>query len=107
MQSPEPFVYRGRLYVAFVTSDTGDFASLTRGNIRITRLDPGGAPPTFFKLLDDDTIERKRLEPEIHFPTNDSPVVYFMQRATAQGEDGCAPNSVMLRRARTGLRRAD
>jgi len=107
VQSPEPFVYRGRLYVAFVTSDTGDFATLTRGNIRITRLDPGGAPPTFFKLLDDDTIERKRLEPEIHFPTNDSPVVYFMQRATAQGEDGCAPNSVMLRRARTGLRRVD
>jgi hypothetical protein len=107
LQSPEPFVYRGRLYVAFVTSDTGDFATLTRGNIRITRLDPGSVPPTFFKLLNDDSVERKRLEPEIHFPTNDSPVVYYMQRAAAESGDGCAPNSVTLRRARTGLRRPD
>jgi hypothetical protein len=46
VQSPEPFVSAGRLYVAFVTSDTPDFSTTLKGNIRITRIDATG-PPTF------------------------------------------------------------
>jgi len=107
VQSPEPFVYRNRLYLAFVTADTSDFSTLTKGNIRITRIDPGGQPPTFFKLLSDASLERKRFEPEIHFPTNDRPVVFYVQRTEVQGEDGCNANSATLRRARTGLPRTN
>jgi hypothetical protein len=102
VQSPEPFVSAGRLYVAFVTSDTPDFSTTLKGNIRIARIDATG-PPTFYRVLSDETLDRKRTEPEIHYPTNDAPVVFYSQKVAVDGEDGCNLGDNMLRRARTGL----
>jgi hypothetical protein len=100
VQSAEFFSWRNRLYFAFLTSDTDSFATTTRGNLRITRVEPEG-PPTYFKVLNDESIQRKRTEPEIHFPSNDAPVVFYTLRTEVPGEDGCNANNNTLRRART------
>jgi hypothetical protein len=102
VQSPEPFVSAGRLYLAFVTSDTDDFSTTLKGNIRIARIDATG-PPTFYRALSDETLERKRTEPEIHYTANDGPVVFYSQKAAVAGEDGCNLGDNTLRRARTLL----
>ena len=102
VQSPEPFVSANRLYIAFVTSDTNTFSTITKGNIRVARIRAGG-PPTNSSVLNDETLERKRLEPEIHYSSNDGPIVFYMQRAEVAGEEGCDLGDNMLRRARTRL----
>jgi hypothetical protein len=102
VQSPELFSYQSRLYVAFVTSTDSDFFDLPGetqdGNIRISRIESAGAPT--FTLLSDDTLLRKRVEPEIHYPTNDAPVVIYTQKAEGS-EFGCENGNNMLFRART------
>jgi hypothetical protein len=60
----------------------------------------------FYDALSDEATERKRIEPEVHYPTNDSPVIYYTQKAAnpnGQSEFGCTNGSNMLRRARTGV----
>ena len=100
VQSPEFFTWRNRLYFAFITSDTDSFSTTTRGNVRVTRVESNG-PPSYFRLLNDEAIERKRTEPEIHYPTNDAPVVFYTLRTEVNGEDGCNAYNNTLRRART------
>jgi hypothetical protein len=102
IQSPEPFVSANRLWVAFVTSDTDEYATTTKGNIRIARLERNG-PPTLYRALNDETVVRKRIEPEIHYTSNDGPVVFYTQRAEVADEEGCNLGDSMLRRARTRL----
>jgi hypothetical protein len=103
VQSPEFYTWRNRLYFAFLTSDTDSFSTTTRGNLRVTRVESSG-PPTYFRLLNDESIERKRTEPEIHYPANDAPVVFYTLRTEVAGEDGCNANNNTLRRARTIVR---
>jgi hypothetical protein len=105
LQSPEPFVYQNLSYFAFLTSNAADFLDPNgKGNIRITRVDARG-PPSYFKRLNESLELRKRIEAEIHYPTNDSPVAFYTQKA--EGDDGalqgCNPGDNMLRRARTGV----
>lgn len=102
VQSPEPFVAGGKLYLAILTSDTDEFSTTTQGNLRIARIDPDG-PPTFFKVLNDESIVRKRTEPEIHYTANDGPVVFYTMKTAEDGEEGCDLGNNTMRRARTAL----
>jgi hypothetical protein len=48
---------------------------------------------------------RKRIEAEVHFPTNDSPVIIYTHKAEEQDGigEGCNVGDNMLRRARTDI----
>lgn len=92
--------------MAFVTADVPDFSSATSGNIWITRVDVDDGNPenNYYKQLnaaDDPLHRRKRTEPEVHYPVNDMPVVFYSQEAANGDGSGCDPGVNMLRRVRT------
>jgi hypothetical protein len=102
--SLEPFVDAGTgtSYLAFSTGDERAFGSVTDGNVWYVQVDATGPGQPAFRRVNDTTHLTKRMEPEIHYPRNDGPVIYFTQIATA-GDAECTPGEPTLRRARTGL----
>ena len=113
VQSPELFTYLDHLYIAFVTSNTPDFISATRGDIIITRIEAEDSNPADnhyrrLNIADGAVPTRKRTEPEIHYMDTTQPVVFYSQLSDPQGTDPhCNPPDYpvpvnKLMRARTG-----
>jgi hypothetical protein len=106
VQSPELFTYNNRLWIVFVSSNEPDFVTATRGNIRITRVEPDTVPDdNIYKRLNVDT-PAKRTEPEVHYLTNESAAIFYARQAENPDPDGCpvtVPLMNKLYRARTLL----
>jgi hypothetical protein len=101
--SNEPFVDgAGNSYLAFSTGDQASFSSVTDGNVWYVNVDAAGATQPQFVRVNETTNVTNRMEPELHYPSNDGPVVFYTQIAQP-GDPQCQPNDPTVRRARTGL----
>jgi hypothetical protein len=106
VQSPELFRFGNHLYIVFVTSDTRDFVTTNRGNIRITRIEADDPDPSdnHYRLLTTEENIVKRTEPEIHYLFNGIPVAFYSEGADP-GDGDCPGYAVRinkLMRATTG-----